>query len=145
MIKKIRLPAEGRIADKLDELTRYYDELLEDLPTKDDFEEKRVLRRSIEKTLELIADTITDIALILISEFGFEKPLDAREAIDALVVHKILTKQLGEKIKDLISFRNLLVHRYGKIDVEREYETIQEDHGDIQEFIKEIDTHLKSA
>jgi len=50
-----------KLNDKLDQLSDYYEELMEDLPNKDTFIEKRIVRRGIEKSIELIADTIIDI------------------------------------------------------------------------------------
>jgi len=118
MIQKEKMPEKARIEEKLDDLLKYYEELLEDLPQKKEFKEKRLARRGIEKTLELIADTIIDISLIIISSKGLEKPQDSRDSINILEKNKIITSSLSAKIKDLISFRNLLVHRYGKIDEE---------------------------
>ena len=46
--------------------------------------------RGIEKTVELIADLIVDIALIIISEAGFNKPEDSRGAITVLEKNQIL-------------------------------------------------------
>lgn len=143
MIKKIRLPANGKLIAKLDELVKYSEELNEDLPGKEEFKAGRLVRRGIEKTLELIADTITDIALIIISEKNFEKPEDSRDAIRVLEKNKVLSKDLSPKIQDLLSFRNLLVHRYGRIDEELEFNNISENQEDIVLFVKEIEIFLK--
>ncbi|MBS3123131.1 DUF86 domain-containing protein [Candidatus Woesearchaeota archaeon] len=144
MIKKIRPIIENlRIQDKLDELAKYYEELGEDLPSEDEFIEDRLIRRSIEKTVELIADTIIDIAFVLISSLKLDKPQDSRAALQTLEGHKIISKHISAKIKDLVSFRNLLVHRYGKVDSSLEYNCIKENESDIGLFIEEIDTYLK--
>src|SRR3989338_7536195 len=119
-----------RIKDKLDELLRYHKELIEDLPAKKDFKKERIIRRGVEKTVELIADTILDIALMIISGEGFEKPEDSRSAIIILEKKKVLSKLISDKIQDLLSFRNLLVHRYGKVDEDVEYSNIRGNHKD---------------
>jgi hypothetical protein len=49
MIKKTKLLDEGRVTDKLDELIKYYEELMEDLPTKKEFKEERLVRRGIDR------------------------------------------------------------------------------------------------
>lgn len=142
MIKKTKLLDKGRINDKLDGLIKYYEELMEDLPSREEFKEERLVRRGIDKTIELIADAIIDIALMIISEKGFDKPEDSRDAIGVLEKNKVLNKNLSGKIQDLISFRNLLVHRYGKIDENLEYDNLQENHEDIVLFVKEIEKFL---
>jgi uncharacterized protein YutE (UPF0331/DUF86 family) len=127
-----------KVNDKLDDLSRYYDELLEDLPSDNDFLNNRLTRRGIEKTLELIVETILDIANIIISEKNLEKPIDSKSSIMVLAKEKIIAISLAEKIKDLVSFRNLLVHRYGKLDEEKELIHIKENHGDIADFLEAI-------
>lgn len=143
MTQKLKLSSNDRIKDKLDELVSYHRELIEDLPEKDEFKQERLVKRGIEKTIELIADTIVDIALIIISEKGLKKPEDSRDALSVLEENKILTKKLAGKIKDLVSFRNLLVHRYGKIKADLEYNNISENSEDIIFFVKEIETSLR--
>ena len=113
------------------------------MPERDEFKQERLVKRGIEKTIELIADTIVDIALIIISERGLKKPEDSRDALSVLEENKILTKKVAGKIKDLISFRNLLVHRYGKIKEDLEYTNISENSEDIILFVKEIEISLK--
>jgi uncharacterized protein YutE (UPF0331/DUF86 family) len=60
-----------------------------------------------------------------------------------LYKNKILSNNVALKIKDLVSFRNLLVHRYGKLDEKEEFTHISENHKDIEKFIEEIDKYLK--
>ncbi len=128
-----------RINEKLDELVKLHDELVEDLPNKKEFLSTRILRRGIEKTIQLIADGVIDVSMMIISEKGLEKPMDSRGAITVLQKNKILSKSLAGKIKDLISFRNLLVHLYGKIDENEEYQNIKENHEDILKFVEAVE------
>lgn len=132
-----------KIDDKLDLIGRYHDELMEDLPPEREFINNRVPRRSIEKTVELIADAIVDVAMIIISAKGFEKPIEACESITVINKREILSEKLSVNIKNLIRFRNLLVHQYAKIDEKREYHDISENHEDMIDFIKEIEEFLR--
>ena len=142
MIKKNKVVEDGRITEKLDQLIGYHQELLEDLPTKTEFKNERLTRRGIEKTIEMIADLIIDIALIIISEKGLEKPEDSRDAIRVLAKNKVLSKNTSNNVQDLISFRNLLVHRYGKIDDNLEFDNIKNNHKDVILFVKEVEGWL---
>ncbi len=133
----------NRIKEKLDELVLLHEELLEDLPEEDVFYKERLTRRGVEKTIELIADTILDVVLQIISEEGYSRPADSRSAVAVLQEKRILTASLSNQVKDLVSFRNLLVHRYGKVDQKEEYENINHNHTDVLRFVKEIETYLK--
>lgn len=132
-----------KLRDKLEQLLKYYEELLEDMPDNEEFINNRIKRRGIEKTIELIVETIIDISNIIISYKNFEKPIDSRNSINILSKQKIISNSLSLKISDLISFRNLLVHRYGKINEKEEFIHIKENYEDIKKFIDEIEHFSK--
>lgn len=133
-----------RINDKLDYIERYHRELVEDLPPYQEFSKKRLARRGIEKTVELIADAIVDVAMIIISAKGLEKPKESAESLNILAKNQFLTSKLAGKLQELIKFRNLLVHQYAKVDEEKEYHNIDDNHEDVIDFIKEIEAAVKS-
>ena len=143
--KKICSPTSlQKVKDKLDLISKYYDELNEDLPqSEEEFSQERVSRRAIEKTIELIADAVVDVAMIIISAKSLEKPNESSESITILAKNGFLSSSLTGKIKDFIRFRNLLVHQYAKVDEEREFETIRDNHPDILEFLKEMENFVR--
>ena len=132
-----------KLKEKLDEIVSYYDEFLEDFPKESVFEEERLVRRGIEKTVELMADAIIDAAMTLISMDNMIKPKDSREAIRLLEEKGVLSRKTSLKVQDFISFRNLLVHRYARIDESKEYQSLSTEHQDIIAFVKEVETYLK--
>ncbi len=144
MIKKNIYTPEERINDKLDEIIMFYHELVDNLPEEETFLDNTLMRRGLEKTLELLVNCMVDVALIIISKFNYEKPIDSCGAIEELYKNKVIDQKLKEKVADLISFRNLLVHRYGKIDEKLEFENIKENHEDILEFVKRIELFNKT-
>ncbi len=143
MIKKNIYTPEERINDKLDEIIMFYHELVDNLPEEETFLDNTLMRRGLEKTLELLVNCVVDVALIIISKFNYEKPINSRGAIEELYKNKIIDQKLKEKVADLISFRNLLVHRYGKVDEKLEFENIKENHEDILEFVRCIEEFSK--
>lgn len=132
-----------RVKDKLDQINQYYQELREDFPSEEEFSQKRVPRRAIEKTIELIADAVVDVAMIIISGKNLEKPNESSESITILTKSGFLSSSLADRMKDFIRFRNLLVHRYAKVDEKLEFETIRDNHQDILEFLKEIESFVR--
>jgi len=128
----------ARLKQKLGDLVILHEELMEDLPDMEEFMEKRLARRGIEKTIQLIADAMVDVAYMIISERGYARPADGRDAISVLEKEKVLSTKLAAKIKELISFRNLLVHRYGVVNEKQEFENISENHSDVLDFVREI-------
>ncbi|MEW5934631.1 MAG: DUF86 domain-containing protein [Bacillota bacterium] len=54
----------------------------------------------------------------------------------------ILPSHLAEKLVSMVKFRNLLVHKYGKIDDARVYEIMQSDLGDLDEYLDNVAEYL---
>lgn len=130
----------NRIRDKLRELQEYYEELSE--LKEEDFSNLKT-RRACEKSFELCAETIIDICNLFISGLNFGMPEDNRDSIRKLIERKIIPKQLGENLMLLVGFRNLLVHRYGEIDSDKELTFFTEDIDDILNFISSIEDYLE--
>lgn len=135
----------GRISNKLDELEEYSGELDQDLPDKEtDYARNRVLRRACEKDFELICQTIIDICNLIISQTGLGYPEDNRQSIEKLVNDGIVPEKLGDRLKDMISFRNLIVHRYGSIDDAKAYNHLKEGKKDFYRFVETINSFLEN-
>lgn len=129
-----------RIKDKLSELQVYIAELDEDLPAEEDeYLEERLLRRACERTFQLACEDILDICNLIIAGKGLGLPKDNRDAIRKLTDNKIIHRKLSEKLEDMVGFRNLLVHRYGKVDDLRAYHFLKEEIDDIYEFAQTIE------
>jgi len=86
---------------------------------------------------------VLDICNLIIAGKGLGLPKDNRGAIQKLAENKIITKELSERLGDMVGFRNLLVHRYGKVDDSKVYYYLNEDIDDIYRFIGEIDDFIE--
>ena len=129
-----------RIKDKLSELLVYIAELDEDIPdAEDEYIEERRTRRACERTFQLACENILDICNLIIADKGLGLPKDNRDAILKLADNKIIPKKLSERLEDMVGFRNLLVHRYGKVDDSRAYHYLKEEIDDLYEFAEAIE------
>ncbi|MBU4373058.1 MAG: DUF86 domain-containing protein [Euryarchaeota archaeon] len=128
-----------RIKDKLSELQVYITELNDDIPDEEDeYLEDRVTRRACERTFQLACEDVLDICNLIIAGKGLGLPKDNRDAIRKLADNKIIPKKLEARLEDMVSFRNLLVHRYGNVDDSRAYHYLKEDIDDLYEFAEAI-------
>ncbi len=117
----------NRILVKLDEMDRYLRELGEILPEEDEYHRDLIKRRACEKTIELAIESLIDVAALIVSSERFGLPSDEESIIDLLVENKVITPDMGEKIKDMKGFRNILVHKYGRLDDRLVYRFLTED------------------
>lgn len=62
---------------------------------------------------------IIDISCSIVANKNLGTPKNYSECISLLVSNDYLNKDLGEKIKSMIGLRNLLIHEYGIIEVNK--------------------------
>jgi len=133
-----------RIRDKLSELQSYLIELEEDIPdSMDEYLKQRMTKRACERTFQLACEDVLDICNLIIAGRGFMLPKDNRDAIGKLTENKIIPEKLSSRLQDMVSFRNLLVHRYGKVDDNRVYLHLKEETIDLYKFIEVIDDFIE--
>jgi uncharacterized protein YutE (UPF0331/DUF86 family) len=79
-----------------------------------------------------------DIAAHIISEESFGVPGSTTEMLYILEKNGYLDNDLTQKMVKAVGFRNLIVHAYGKIELEQVYEIAQNDINDLNEYLKAI-------
>jgi len=133
-----------RIKDKLSELKVYIMELDEDIPEdEEEYIEDRIPRRACERTFQLACEDVLDICNLIIAGKALGLPKDNRDSIKKLSDNKIIPEKLSTRLEDMVSFRNLLVHRYGKVDDSRAYHYLKEEIGDLSDFTLIIDNLIR--
>lgn len=60
------------------------------------------------------------------------------ECIEILEKEGVLDKELSDRLRSMIKFRNKLIHRYWEIEDQRVYEYAKKDIRDFIDFIEEI-------
>jgi len=98
------------------------------------FRDIQAAKHSLQEAIE----ACLDIGSHIIAEKGFRRPEDYKEIFKVLEENGIIDHVLSEKLQEMAQFRNLLVHRYGQIDIKRVYIIMSNDLKDIQKFAKSI-------
>lgn len=129
-----------RIKDKIENIEKYLDELLEIIPEdfkeyKKDFKTKAACERYFEK----IVEAVVDLAFLFIKEKKLKLPEEDKQEFDILFEEKIISSDLSKKLKSAKGMRNLIAHEYGYVDDEIVFNSITEElERDITDFIKQI-------
>jgi len=89
-------------------------------------------------SLQEAIEACLDIGSHIIAERGFRRADDYKDIYKVLEEEGIIDPVLSSKLQEMAQFRNLLVHRYGKIDTKRLFIIMSEDLKDIREFVKRI-------
>jgi len=88
--------------------------------------------------IQMAVQNCIDMAAHIISEAGLGTPGSTNEMFYCLEENGYIDRQLSEKMIKAVGFRNLVVHEYGKLDLERVHRIMQDDIRDIDEFLKAI-------
>lgn len=95
-------------------------------------------QESILFNIQTAVQNCIDIAAHIISEESFGVPGSTTEMLYILEKNGYLDNDLTQKMVKAVGFRNLIVHEYGKIELEQAYEIAQNDINDLNEYLKAI-------
>lgn len=84
-----------------------------------------------------------DIGEIIISAKNFEKPEDYKNVILILGKRNVIPKEFSERFAAAAGFRNILVHGYNDIDLEKFQDYLHNNLEDINEFAQYIVKYLE--
>lgn len=116
----------GLVKNKLSDLQAYYEELtpilIEDARA---IIEDKLKLRSVERLFQLIVDTAVDINTHLIVESSFPVANDYQSTFTILGEKKVFPMEFALKIAPSVGLRNLIVHKYGKVDIKRMVDDIK--------------------
>ncbi|HEX7628577.1 MAG TPA: DUF86 domain-containing protein [Candidatus Methanoperedens sp.] len=98
------------------------------------FRDIQAAKHSLQESIE----ACLDIGSHIIAEKGFRRAEDYKDIYSVLEEERIIDQGLSAKLQEMAQFRNLLVHRYGKIDTKRIFIIMSEDINDIKQFVNTI-------
>ncbi len=98
---------------------------------------------SIVLNIQRLCQAAIDIAMHIIAEFEFGVPQSSREAFFILEKEEIIDKDMAEKLKAMVGFRNLAVHDYQELKLKIIQSIIEKNLNDIKEFSEIIKNEVK--
>ena len=104
------------------------------MATREEFKADFYIHRTAERDLQLCAECLLDITHHLIAVSGWQVPDDHASAMRLLGQKGIITTEFAERLVQLIRFRNLIVHVYLQIDLDKVYDNIQNHLDDFSTF-----------
>lgn len=83
-------------------------------------------------------ETSIDLANMLIRRRRLGIPSETRESFGILVREGLLSPELGERLKKMVGFRNLAVHRYRELDMDIVAAVIRDGLDDLLAFAETV-------
>lgn len=82
------------------------------------------MQKVIERTLQQSLEAMLTTGEMLIAEFGFKKPDKNRDIFKILAEEKVYPQKLVADLVDLAEFRNILVHDYVELNLNKVYNNL---------------------
>jgi uncharacterized protein YutE (UPF0331/DUF86 family) len=102
------------------------------------------LQGAVRCYLQLSIECVIDIGEIIISGLRLPRPEEAREVIEILGKNEIIPLSFSEDFASVAGFRNILVHEYADVDLNKVYDHLQNDLQDFDFYAKCITQYIKS-
>ena len=123
------------LSSRLDALENYLAELRSfQSVRREEFVNEPALHHLAERFLHLACESVLDIAHHVIADRGYRQAKSYKDAMDVLRDEGLIDRELAERLKGWMGFRNVLVHLYLDIDHGRSHDAIREDLGDLERF-----------
>jgi len=125
-MKGLTLVKQELIAERLERL-REYIKILKAILKYDveRFKADVFIHAAAERYLQLSIECLLDMGNHIISDRGYRKPDTYAEVFEILADEKVISKKLLRDLEGMAAFRNLLVHDYLRIDLDKVYYILQ--------------------
>ncbi|MBI2658332.1 DUF86 domain-containing protein [Candidatus Woesearchaeota archaeon] len=135
----------SKINEKINEIQKYLDELMEAVPnTLEGYESNKIVRAACERYFEKVIEAVTDMAFIVITQKKFRIPEDDADSFKILEENGVIDNELYNHLKDAKGMRNFIAHQYGQINNKLVYEAITEElKKDVKKFVEQIEKTIK--
>ncbi len=100
----------------------------------DDFIADKIIIGSGRYYLQVSVESCLDVANHVIASERYRAPKDYADAFNVLEEAGIVSPELCTRLRQMVKFRNRLVHMYGEIDDKTVHGIIRNDLDDIQQF-----------
>lgn len=132
------------LVDKLGQLAGYVDGLEEMAEfSLEELREDDVASAATERRLHLALECCLDMGQVIIAHEGARRPDDYREVVEILAEIGVLDEGFADDFAPAAGLRNILVHRYAEVDLERVHRYLQEELPDLRRFHEAVAAYAR--
>ncbi|MGC9516230.1 MAG: type VII toxin-antitoxin system HepT family RNase toxin [Methanomicrobiales archaeon] len=129
-----------KIAEINDSLKLVKDNLPSSLST---FKKMGLMKDGIYKRMEYAIENVFDICSIINSDLKLGVPVDNEDILNNLYEADVIDNITMDKLKSMKGFRNILVHRYGKIEDDMAFKILNANLDYFDHFLEVIEEFMK--
>jgi uncharacterized protein YutE (UPF0331/DUF86 family) len=110
--------------------------------TLDELATDEVLQGAVERHLQVAIQATIDIGSLILSQESARIPDTYRGVFAELAKLGILPQAFAARMQDMAGFRNVLVHLYLNLELDRVYSYLQNNLHDFEEFARYVGEYL---
>jgi len=134
------------IERKLESLRRYVSRVEAKKPfARERLETDEDLQDIIAQNLTQAVQTSVDVGMHIISQSEVKTPETMAEVFDALCSARVIPRDLADKMKKAVGFRNIAVHAYGEVNWEIVFDICESRLCDFSDFARCVAEHVLGA
>ena len=138
------MTARERLGEKLVELTGYLADLKAHQGISwEEFQKNIMLRRGIERTLQIAIECLLDIGNLLIAAHRWRAPENNRAIFEVLAEQGVIPAETLPRYEKMAGFRNILVYEYTRVEPAIVYRVLKEGLTEIENFREYILAYLR--
>lgn len=111
---------------------------------KEKFKSDPKIFKLAEHCLQISIQALLDICQYIIASNNWRRPRDNREVIGIIAANNIIPQDFAKRILPMAGLRNLLIHEYFEINLDKIYQHLQKI-DDFRTFQRHIIKYLESA
>jgi len=111
--------------------------------TYDEFAREHVLVGSAERDFQVAIQAALDIGSIILADQSVMLPREYKDIFPALAEIGVLPADFAQKLVGMAKFRNVLIHLYLEVDLQRVYRYLQENLEDFEIFARYVSEWLQ--
>ena len=92
--------------------------------------------------LQLSIQIVIDVGNHILAAIGESQIEDYTDIIDKLGERNIISAEFAQSIRGMVGLRNILIHEYSSIDLNKVYDVLQNKLDDFYKFIEYIEDYL---
>jgi uncharacterized protein YutE (UPF0331/DUF86 family) len=108
----------------------------------EEFTEDKIFQRHVVQKLLLAIGVCLDIAYNIISFERYREPQNNTDTFEILKEQGIIGEELNVRLKEMIQFRDILVHDYNYAEPEEVYAVLQKNVSDIIGFAEYVKDYI---
>ena len=104
--------------------------------------DEALLDAVFEHTLQIAIQAALDVASHIVSDNRLGEPESYRALFELLARYQWISDALVPTLREMVGFRNILVHAYGEVDLEIVRGVVEHNLGDLLDFVAQIRRRL---